>query len=184
MKRDEALVKNFDFPPKKSVGNKAGKVVEDRRKRLQGKTDILITTYCHFPDFELKTIVCNFFSVYLRKIVNLMVQTNPSLAVKPDKEHVILLMPFLGDNMRTNPQQSNRSSSGRGGSSRYTHHLGHIDPGIFLPTNSGFDETFSLLHLLAFLEFLCFRYFMRRGSNRNTVGCGETEIYGFKTFRI
>jgi len=93
LKRDEALVKNFDFPPKKSVGNKAGKVVEDRRKRLQ---------------------------VYLRKIVNLMVQTNPSLAVKPDKEHVILLMPFLGDNMRTNPQQSNRSSSGRGGSSRVT----------------------------------------------------------------
>ena len=25
---------------------------------------------------------------------------------------------------------------------------------------------------------------MRRGSNRNTVGFGETEIYGFKTFRI
>ena len=36
LKRDEALVKNFDFPPKKSVGNRAGKVVEDRRKRLQG----------------------------------------------------------------------------------------------------------------------------------------------------
>ena len=50
LKRDEALVKNFDFPPKKSVGNKAGKVVEDRRKRLQGKPDILISTYCHFPD--------------------------------------------------------------------------------------------------------------------------------------
>lgn len=83
LKRDEALVKHFDFPPKKSVGYKASAVVEDRRKRLQA---------------------------YLRKIVNLMVQTNPSLAVKPDKEHVVLLMPFLGDNMRQQMSASSRQA--------------------------------------------------------------------------
>ena len=71
LKKDEELVKHFDFPPKKTVGYKTEKVVEDRRKRLQ---------------------------TYLRNIVNLMVQTNPSLAAKPDKEHVVLLMPFFGEN--------------------------------------------------------------------------------------
>ena len=62
---------SFDFPPKKTVGNKAEKVVEDRRKRLQ---------------------------CYLRNIVNLMVHTNPSLAAKPDKEHVLDFFPFFAEN--------------------------------------------------------------------------------------
>ena len=61
----------FDFPPKKTVGNKSEKFVEDRRKRLQ---------------------------TYVRQIVNLMVQTNHSLSAKPDKEQVILLMPFFAEN--------------------------------------------------------------------------------------
>merc|ERR1719350_942636 len=70
LKKDR-LVASFDFPPKKTVGNKSEKFVEDRRKRLQ---------------------------TYLRQIVNLMVQTNPSLSAKPDKEQVILLMPFFAEN--------------------------------------------------------------------------------------
>ena len=70
MKKDR-LVASFDFPPKKTVGNKAEKFVEDRKKRLQS---------------------------YLRQIVNLMVQTNPSLQAKPDKEQVIMLMPFFAEN--------------------------------------------------------------------------------------
>ena len=70
MKKDR-LVASFDFPPKKTVGNKAEKFVEDRKKRLQ---------------------------TYLRQIVNLMVQTNPSLQAKPDKEQVIMLMPFFAEN--------------------------------------------------------------------------------------
>ena len=53
------------------MGNKSEKFVEDRRKRLQ---------------------------TYLRQIVNLLVQSNPSLSAKPDKEQVILLMPFFAEN--------------------------------------------------------------------------------------
>ena len=52
------------------MGNKAEKIVEDRRKRLQ---------------------------IYLRNVVNLMVHTNPSLAAKPDKEHVLDIFPFFGE---------------------------------------------------------------------------------------
>ena len=74
------------------MGYKASAVVEDRRKRLQA---------------------------YLRKIVNLMVVTNPSLAVKPDKEHVVLLMPFLGENMRSGGQ-INSSSTSRSAGQRVT----------------------------------------------------------------
>lgn len=85
LKAKEPLVETFDFPPKKTVGNKADKVVEDRRKRLQ---------------------------TYLRKIVNLMVQTNPSLSTKADKENVLLLMPFFKESVApsSNPRQ-NRSQS-------------------------------------------------------------------------
>ncbi|TRY75070.1 hypothetical protein TCAL_08575 [Tigriopus californicus] len=86
LKAKEPLVETFDFPPKKTVGNKADKVVEDRRKRLQ---------------------------TYLRKIVNLMVQTNPSLATKADKENVLLLMPFFKESVApssSHPRQ-NRSQS-------------------------------------------------------------------------
>lgn len=71
LQKKDALVAKFDFPPKKTVGNKAEKFVEDRRKRLQS---------------------------YLRQIVNLMIQTNPSLQAKPDREQVILLMPFFAEN--------------------------------------------------------------------------------------
>jgi sorting nexin-29 len=71
LQKKDRLVTAFDFPPKKTVGNRAEKFVEDRRKRLQG---------------------------YLRQIVNLMVQTNPALLARPDKEQVILLMPFFAEN--------------------------------------------------------------------------------------
>jgi hypothetical protein len=58
LRKREALVDAFYFPPKKSVGYKAEKVVEERRKRLQD---------------------------YLRQIVNLLVQTNPALAARDGK---------------------------------------------------------------------------------------------------
>ena len=58
-------------------------------------------------------------------------------------------------------------------------------------------STFQLIFFLAPIEtltqqlrfrklspYINYNKFMRRGSNRNTVGFGETEIYGFKTFRI
>ena len=67
------------------MGNKAEKVVEDRRKRLQ---------------------------CYLRNIVNLMVHTNPCLAAKPDKEHVLDFFPFFAENF-ANSRNRNRVNRGR-----------------------------------------------------------------------
>ena len=86
LKKDLEHVKNFDFPPKKTIGFKEEKVVEDRRKRLQS---------------------------YLRNIVNLMVHTNPSLATKPDKEHVVLLMPFFAENSTVARNSSSRATNQR-----------------------------------------------------------------------
>jgi len=71
LRKKESLVDSFYFPPKKSVGYKTEKVVEERRKRLQS---------------------------YLRQVVNLLVQTNPALAARPNKENVLLLMPFFAEN--------------------------------------------------------------------------------------
>ena len=85
LQRKDKLVAAFDFPPKKTVGNKSEKFVEDRRKRLQ---------------------------TYLRQIVNLMVQTNPSLSAKPDKEQVILLMPFFAENSHLRHQALGSNSGG------------------------------------------------------------------------
>ena len=90
-KDDHKIVSKFDFPPKKTVGNKAEKIVEDRRKRLQ---------------------------IYLRNIVNLMVHTNPSLAARPDKEHVLDIFPFFAESFskaaknktRGNPVTNQRTS--------------------------------------------------------------------------
>ena len=66
------------------MGNKAEKFVEDRKKRLQ---------------------------TYLRQIVNLMVQTNPSLQAKPDKEQVIMLMPFFAENSHLRTASGSTSGS-------------------------------------------------------------------------
>ena len=78
-KDDQKIVCTFDFPPKKTVGNKAEKLVEDRRKRLQ---------------------------VYLRNVVNLMVHTNPSLAAKPDKEHFLDIFPFFAESFSKSARKS------------------------------------------------------------------------------
>ena len=98
LQKKDKLVTNFDFPPKKTMGNKAEKFVEDRRKRLQ---------------------------TYLRQIVNLMIQTNPSLQAKPDKEQVILLMPFFAENSQL------RSNSGSGSSGGGAGPLPHQRPTVF-----------------------------------------------------
>ncbi len=84
LSRQEAAVAVFDFPPKKTVGYKAAAVVEERRKRLQA---------------------------YLRRVANLMVQTNPSLAARPNRESVTSLLPFLAESSTV----SSSSYSSRGG---------------------------------------------------------------------
>ncbi len=74
LRSQESTVAAFDFPPKKTVGNRSEKVAEERRKRLQA---------------------------YLRRVVNLVVQSNPSLAARPSKESVTALMPFFAENSGT-----------------------------------------------------------------------------------
>ncbi len=91
LRAQEALVAGFDFPPKKTVGNRTEKVAEDRRKRLQG---------------------------YLRRVVNLMVQTNPSLAARPTKESVTALMPFFAETSAASSAAVASSSTGSSSADR------------------------------------------------------------------
>jgi len=69
-KKQDPIMSTFQFPPKKAVGNKSERFVENRRKQLQS---------------------------YLRSIVNYLVSTNEVMANCPDKETLISLMPFFCD---------------------------------------------------------------------------------------
>uniref|UniRef100_A0A8B9P2T8 Sorting nexin 29 n=1 Tax=Apteryx owenii TaxID=8824 RepID=A0A8B9P2T8_APTOW len=61
-------VRTFNFPPKKAIGNKDAKFVEERRKQLQN---------------------------YLRNVMNKIIQTVPEFTASPKKETLIQLMPFF-----------------------------------------------------------------------------------------
>ncbi|NXA37500.1 SNX29 protein, partial [Eudromia elegans] len=63
-------VRTFNFPPKKAIGNKDAKFVEERRKQLQS---------------------------YLRNVMNKIIQTVPEFTASPKKETLIRLMPFFVD---------------------------------------------------------------------------------------
>jgi len=78
LRKKDPIVNSFDFPPKKSMGNKAERFVEDRRKALQ---------------------------MYLRSIVNYLVTTNVSLSCSPDKETLLNLLPFFGDTVAAGAEQ-------------------------------------------------------------------------------
>uniref|UniRef100_A0A8D3CWZ7 Sorting nexin 29 n=1 Tax=Scophthalmus maximus TaxID=52904 RepID=A0A8D3CWZ7_SCOMX len=60
-------VEAFNFPPKKAIGNKDAKFVEERRKQLQG---------------------------YLRTVMNKLIQTLPEFTARPSKETLLSLLPF------------------------------------------------------------------------------------------
>lgn len=60
-------VDTFNFPPKKAIGNKDAKFVEERRKQLQG---------------------------YLRTVMNKLIQTLPEFTAHPTKETLLSLLPF------------------------------------------------------------------------------------------
>ncbi|XP_053550468.1 sorting nexin-29 [Bombina bombina] len=77
-------VRTFHFPPKKAIGNKDAKFVEERRKQLQN---------------------------YLRNIMNKVIQTVPEFAAKPNKEGLTQLMPFFTDSQGTSDQPSKTSRS-------------------------------------------------------------------------
>ncbi|XP_059510160.1 sorting nexin-29 isoform X2 [Stegostoma tigrinum] len=64
------LVNTFNFPPKKAIGNKDAKFVEERRKQLQE---------------------------YLRSIMNKIIQTLPEFTSNPKKETLMHLLPFCVD---------------------------------------------------------------------------------------
>ncbi|XP_041829834.1 sorting nexin-29 isoform X2 [Melanotaenia boesemani] len=60
-------VDTFNFPPKKAIGNKDAKFVEERRKQLQG---------------------------YLRMVMNKLIQALPEFTASPTKETLLSLLPF------------------------------------------------------------------------------------------
>ncbi|XP_036163963.1 sorting nexin-29 isoform X6 [Myotis myotis] len=61
-------VRAYNFPPKKAIGNKDAKFVEERRKQLQS---------------------------YLRSVMNKVIQAVPEFAASPKKETLVQLMPFF-----------------------------------------------------------------------------------------
>ncbi|KAF0876700.1 SNX29 protein, partial [Crocuta crocuta] len=63
-------VRGYNFPPKKAIGNKDAKFVEERRKQLQS---------------------------YLRSVMNKVIQVAPEFATSPKKETLVQLMPFFVD---------------------------------------------------------------------------------------
>ncbi|KAM4623538.1 sorting nexin-29 [Polymixia lowei] len=60
----------FHFPPKKAIGNKDAKFVEERRKQLQ---------------------------CYLRTVMNKLIQALPEFTARPTKETLLSLLPFCLD---------------------------------------------------------------------------------------
>uniref|UniRef100_A0A3Q2Y3Y1 Sorting nexin 29 n=1 Tax=Hippocampus comes TaxID=109280 RepID=A0A3Q2Y3Y1_HIPCM len=64
----------FNFPPKKAIGNKDAKFVEERRKQLQ---------------------------CYLRMVMNKVIQTLPDFTACPTKETLLSLLPFCLDAPQT-----------------------------------------------------------------------------------
>lgn len=74
-------VNNFSFPPKKAIGNKDAKFVEERRKHLQ---------------------------CYLRTVMNKLIQTLPEFTASPSKETLLQLLPFCQDSPAAN-ESGNKS---------------------------------------------------------------------------
>uniref|UniRef100_A0A8C2KWB6 Sorting nexin 29 n=1 Tax=Cyprinus carpio TaxID=7962 RepID=A0A8C2KWB6_CYPCA len=68
-------VNTFNFPPKKAIGNKDAKFVEERRKQLQS---------------------------YLRMVMNKLIQTLPEFTAQPTKETLLQLLPFCQDSPTAN----------------------------------------------------------------------------------
>ena len=79
LKKKDPIINSFDFPPKKSVGNRNESFVEDRRRMLQS---------------------------YVRTVVNYLVTTDVNLSLCSDKETLVALIPFFGDS--TIPNASER----------------------------------------------------------------------------
>ncbi|XP_035260423.1 sorting nexin-29 isoform X1 [Anguilla anguilla] len=77
-------VDTFSFPPKKAIGNKDAKFVEERRKQLQ---------------------------CYLRMVMNKLIQTLPEFSASPTKETLLQLLPFCQDTSQANETGSKPTRS-------------------------------------------------------------------------
>lgn len=83
LKKHDTIVTTFEFPPKKTIGNKDAKFVEERRQRLQH---------------------------WLRRVVGRLAQCSPAFASRPSRQTLISLMPFFGDNPNTEDSRKNNST--------------------------------------------------------------------------
>lgn len=70
LRRNFSVVDSFKFPPKKTIGNKDARFVEDRRRMLQD---------------------------YVRRVVNLHVTTNQELRSDTTKSTLLQILPFFAD---------------------------------------------------------------------------------------
>lgn len=84
LKKHDAIVTTFEFPPKKTIGNKDAKFVEERRQRLQQ---------------------------WLRRVVGRIAQCSPAFACRPSRQTLVSLMPFFGDS--PNAEESRKNNSAR-----------------------------------------------------------------------
>ncbi|KAH0954016.1 hypothetical protein HN011_007055 [Eciton burchellii] len=84
LKKHDAVVRTFEFPPKKTIGNKDAKFVEERRQKLQQ---------------------------WLRRVVGRIAQCSPAFAYRPNRQTLVSLMPFFGDNPNT--EESRKTNSAR-----------------------------------------------------------------------
>ncbi|KAH0561707.1 hypothetical protein KQX54_018916 [Cotesia glomerata] len=69
LKKHDAVVTTFEFPPKKTLGNKDAKFVEERRQKLQQ---------------------------WLRRVVGRLAQCSPAFTIRPTRQTLVSLMPFFG----------------------------------------------------------------------------------------
>ncbi|XP_064641818.1 sorting nexin-29-like isoform X2 [Lineus longissimus] len=70
IKKHNPILNTFEFPPKKALGNKSNKFVEERRRKLQ---------------------------TYIRRVLNWMLQKHADVAGSITKEKLIEIIPLLGD---------------------------------------------------------------------------------------
>lgn len=84
LKKHDAIVTTFEFPPKKTIGNKDAKFVEERRQKLQQ---------------------------WLRRVVGRVAQCSPAFACRPSRQTLVSLMPFFGDS--PNAEESRKNNSAR-----------------------------------------------------------------------
>ncbi|KAF7988973.1 hypothetical protein HCN44_007283 [Aphidius gifuensis] len=95
LKKHDSVVTTFEFPPKKTIGNKDAKFVEERRQKLQQ---------------------------WLRRVVGRLAQCSPAFTLRPSKQTLISLMPFFGD--YPSEEESKKNNTGRNNISSSPQYMG------------------------------------------------------------